>query len=180
MYSGSRSFRNTRSSAVGGARRLCGRHVGHQPVVAARLLACGDDHLAHPLVLAQRGFNFAGLDPEAMNLHLIIDRRPRESIRASAHAVARSIQTSPWPSPNGFRINARRSGRADSSSREPGRRRQCGVRRDTGRRGAQMRVEDVGPHVAERLAQGHGRGLQFCLMRATRWAIAPTVVSVGP
>ena len=95
MYSGSFCSRKARRSAVSSsAAGTCGHHVGHEALVARRVLAHHDHGLTHLGVLLQRGLDLAQLDAEAAHLHLEVQAAQVLDVAVGqpARHVARAVE----------------------------------------------------------------------------------------
>ena len=84
------------------------RHPGDQPLVAGRLFTRQHHGLAHRRVGPQHRLDLSQLDPEAADLHLVIDPAQilQLTCRGEPHQVPRAIQASPGNRSEGVRDEA--------------------------------------------------------------------------
>ena len=114
-----------------GCRAAAGRHhIGHQPLVAGRILARDHRRLRDPGMPHQRGLDLARLDPEPAQLHLRV-RAPQElqhPVGAPARQVAGAVHPAPRRRHTGRPRTARPSAPPGPDSRAPDRLPRCKAR----------------------------------------------------
>ena len=176
-------MRSQRGPQIARRRRAGGRHdVRHQALVARRVLAHDDGHVAQRGMLTEHRLDLAQLDPDAADLHLLIEpphelenagRAPAQQIAGAVQALALAERTRHEAlrrQPRLPQVAARDARSADES-----------LARHEPRHRVHPGVEDVDAAIAGRCADRHRARLlveqrrhdiRRAEDRALRWSVA--------